>query len=124
MPTIYENNLQLDHDERKRLQEQDLSQKEIVLKVLSLAGKPLTDADIHRNAQELGLIGKETPLTSIRRARSNLKKAGRVEEALSKKDGGFGVKTNTWRIKSTDGEQGTMFPNPKTRAKYQNGVTL
>lgn len=66
---IHENNIELSDSERKRLQDNDLSQKEVVLQILSWSSKPLTDAEIQDGAIKEGLVHPNTPLTSIRRAR-------------------------------------------------------
>lgn len=118
---IYENNSELSESEKQRLEESDLSQKQAVLQVLGWAAKPLTDSEFRDNAIAEGLISPNTPLTSIRRARSNLKNEGKVVEGATKRDGGYGVKTKTWR-EASSGEQADAFGTPKS--KHKNAIHL
>lgn len=44
-------------------------------------------------------FSRKWPLTSIRRAITNLQRAGKLEKTEFKKDGGYGRLNNCWRLK-------------------------
>lgn len=44
-------------------------------------------------------LGEKWPITSIRRAMTNLTKQGKIYMTGIMEDGGYGIKTNTWRLR-------------------------
>ena len=56
-----------------------------------------------------GLMDNNTPLTSIRRAITNLEKKGKLEKTDIQKEGMYGKKTFCWVFKSNSSPQASLL---------------
>lgn len=106
----YHNTLGLQNTDLAQAEEKALTQEE---KVLELFGaNPLaefTPADVHRILLERGKIHPLTPITSIRRAISNLTHSGKLLKTTHTKPGVFNIPNLTWKLANTAYAQGKLF---------------
>ena len=76
------------------------NQKEIVLSKFQLNwNKEFTPETMEHELKSENLINENTPLTSIRRAFSDLKKEGYITKTDQKHIGHFGRMTYLWKLK-------------------------
>lgn len=91
----YYNTTNLHNPELKECQEKAKTQDEIVLAFFQkYEGSNWSPDEVHRY-----LKLPRVPLTSIRRAISNLEHSGRLVKTGNQRIGSFGRKTNCWKIK-------------------------
>ncbi len=69
------------------------TQQEAVLEVFVKEGVSLTPFEVLR------LSGLNCPVTSIRRAISDLEKKGMIVKSMYRRSGEFGRMNNTWKLK-------------------------
>jgi len=91
---MYFNTTNLKGDELKERQSRARTQAQDVQEILELAGKPLGASEILRRLQA---PNKNPPITSVRRALSNLKSSGKVIKTPARVTGMYGTKEYTWR---------------------------
>lgn len=77
---------------------QDLSitQDVAVLQVYRAMRDPMTPSQAERRLKQLELIGKNTPLTSIRRSINTLTEEGKLRKTTSKVTGPYGRPEYKW----------------------------
>tara|TARA_R110002020_G_scaffold221997_2_gene430306 strand:- start:5309 stop:5584 length:276 start_codon:yes stop_codon:yes gene_type:complete len=89
----YYNTTNLKGDELKTSHKKTISQEQKILEIFKNHQIPLSPTDIFSN------FFKKTPLTSIRRALSNLTRDGKLEKISKKKIGSYGKPEHCWRLK-------------------------
>lgn len=102
--TIHENGDQLRESMRKAKTQED--KVEAFFK--AFPDKSFTPFDI----QYLGIFDDNVPITSIRRAITNLEKRNVLEKTVEKREGGYGKDNYCWKLyipKSSDYVQGNLF---------------
>lgn len=92
------NTIHLSGEALKEALAQCNNQAERILKILS-NGKPKTPAEVHGVYQS---HYANTPITSIRRAITNLTINGELEKLEEMKEGNYGKPNHKWKIKITD----------------------
>lgn len=94
----------LQQAEKKALTQEDKIYNFFVKK----AGKEFTPCEILQILTFTGILPKVTPITSIRRAISNLTTAGKLIKTDTRKLGFFGTLNYTWKLKG-EVMQGELF---------------
>ena len=89
---VYYNTTNLKGDQLKKSQKKTVSQEQKILEIFNNHQIPLSPTDIFSN------FFKNTPLTSIRRALSNLTKDGKLEKISKKKIGSYGKLEHCWKL--------------------------
>ena len=89
---MYYNTTNLKGDELKTSQKKTVSQEQKILEIFKNHQIPLSPTDIFSN------FFKKTPLTSIRRALSNLTRDGKLEKTSKKKLGMYGKYEHCWKL--------------------------
>ena len=97
--TSFHNSTGLSGKELEKSESKALSQDEEVLRLFKVFDAlTLTPERLHRHLQETNPKYLRTPLTSLRRSFSNLKKRGLIEKTNVMIKGEYGAKINTWRL--------------------------
>jgi hypothetical protein len=95
MTDTYYNTTELSGDELKEKHFKAECQSDKILKYFRKINKPMTPSDIHMN-----LFDGHTPITSVRRAMSNLtNQLGLLEKTKGQKIGMYGSKEYFWELK-------------------------
>ena len=89
----YYNTTNLKRDELKTSHKKTISQEQKILEIFKNHQIPLSPTDLYLNFFD------KTPITSIRRALSNLTKDGKLEKTLLMKIGSYGKAEHCWRLK-------------------------
>ena len=90
----YYNTTGLSGDELKEKHHQSSRQSDKIIRYFRKIGKPMTPSDVHTN-----LFDEHTPLTSVRRAISNLtNRDGLLRKTQMKKIGIYGSKEFFWEL--------------------------
>jgi len=86
--------------ELKEATDKAKTQDDLVLRYFKarLAGIAFTPSQIHDRLIGFGQLDKSTPLTSIRRAISNLTESGHLVKTTSKKPGPMGRNEYRWKL--------------------------
>lgn len=71
-------------------------QEDIILQIFAEDGEEMTPFEVSRVLQQQGY---DYPITSIRRAITDLTRDGKLEKTLTRRDGGYGQKNYTWKIR-------------------------
>lgn len=90
---VYYNTTNLKGDELKTSQKKTASQEQKVLKIFNKYQIPLSPTEVYRN-----FTSPNAPLTSIRRALSNLTRDGQLEKTSKKKLGMYGKYEHCWKL--------------------------
>ena len=90
---VYYNTTNLKGDELKTSQKKTASQEQKVLKIFNKYQIPLSPTEVYRN-----FTSSNAPLTSIRRALSNLTRDGKLEKTSKKKLGMYGKYEHCWKL--------------------------
>lgn len=89
----YYNTTNLEKEALKKCRKAVVSQEKKILEIFKNHQIPLSPTDIFSN------FFKKTPLTSIRRALSNLTRDGKLEKISKMKIGSYGKLEHCWRLK-------------------------
>jgi len=73
------------------------SQSDQILKYFKKMQRPMTPSEVHMN-----LFDEFTPLTSVRRAMSNLTGHGKLEKTSDKQNGIYGHPEYKWKLKAKE----------------------
>jgi predicted transcriptional regulator len=92
----YYNTTNLKGEELAAAQAQARTQEQDVFEILFLANRPLGASEV---MERLNHFNKRPPITSVRRAISNLKKSGQVERADHQTIGPYGRREYAWTLK-------------------------
>lgn len=105
IPNFYNTN----HEYGRQLLESDkkaMSQQKLIFAYMSQnQGRQFTPFDIQAEVQEFRL----TPITSIRRAMTNLTSEGRLEQTHNMRPGQYGKLNHTWRVAKREVRQLSLF---------------
>ena len=91
---VYYNTTNLKGDELKTSQKKAVSQEQKLLEIFKNHQIPLSPTEVRRN-----FTSPFAPLTSIRRALSNLTRDGKLEKTSKKKLGMYGKLEHCWKLK-------------------------
>jgi len=106
----YHNTLGIHGADLSIAEERALSQEEKVLELFQNNPEAeLTPVDVHRILCEREKINPLTPITSIRRAMSNLTHAGKLDKTVHTKPGLFNMPNLTWKLAIPYTGQGKLF---------------
>lgn len=109
---IHESGITLSTSEKQRLTESAISQSEKIEHLLQITKGGLTSFEIEDTLKQNRLIAAVTPLTSIRRALTDLHKdsASPVEKTGKKRQGRYGVEVHIYRWQEpVEAGQGSLF---------------
>lgn len=90
---MYYNTTNLKGDELKTSQKKTVSQEQKILDIFKKHQVPLSPTDVYRN-----FAPPYAPLTSIRRALSNLTKDGKLEKTSKMTMGNYGKLEHCWKL--------------------------
>lgn len=90
---VYYNTTNLKGDELKTSQKKAVSQEQKILEIFNKYQIPLSPTEVYRN-----FAPPYAPLTSIRRALSNLTRDGKLEKTSKKKLGMYGKYEHCWQL--------------------------
>lgn len=91
----YHNTLPVTGELLIRFEEKAFKQDQIVLEVFRVTKSALTPFDV---LKELSKRGYNYPITSVRRAITNLTKEGKLVKTEVQKKGMYNAPNNTWRL--------------------------
>jgi Fe2+ or Zn2+ uptake regulation protein len=96
----FHNTTDLQGSELQEATSKALTQDEEVLRLFKVFDKlTLTPERIHKHLQDTQpKKNRNVPLTSIRRAFSNLKKRGLIDKTDAMVRGNYGMKVNSWKL--------------------------
>ena len=77
-------------------QERAKRQDDIILQIFMEDGEEMTPFEVGEVLQRQGY---DYPITSVRRSITNLTKEGKLEKTLTKRNGVYGQKNYTWRVR-------------------------
>tara|TARA_R100001443_G_scaffold68514_2_gene77218 strand:- start:8362 stop:8637 length:276 start_codon:yes stop_codon:yes gene_type:complete len=89
----YYNTTNLEKEALKKCRKAVISQEKKILDIFQRLQIPLSPTDLYTH------FFNKTPITSIRRALSNLTKDGKLEKTLLMKIGGYGKAEHCWKLK-------------------------
>jgi predicted transcriptional regulator len=95
----YYNTTNLKGAELKAAQDKARTQEQDVYEILFLANRPLGASEV---MERLNRFNKRPPITSVRRAISNLKKSGLVERAERQIIGPYGRREYAWTLRTKE----------------------
>jgi predicted transcriptional regulator len=95
----YYNTTNLKGEELAAAQAQTRTLEQNVYEILFLANRPLGASEV---MERLNHFNKRPPITSVRRAISNLKKSGQVERADHQIIGPYGRREYAWTLKTKE----------------------
>jgi predicted transcriptional regulator len=96
---MYYNTTNLKGEELKTAQAQARTQEQDVYEILFLANRPLGASEV---MERLNHFNKRPPITSVRRAISNLKKSGLVERVERQIIGPYGRREYAWTLRTKE----------------------
>lgn len=100
--THFHNTINIAGDPLMKAEAKAISQEEAVLEYFKMyAGQEFTPAAVHISLIQLGKIKPTTPITSIRRAISNLTNACKLEKTKHHQPGAFNMPNLTWKYAGT-----------------------
>lgn len=97
---IHENGTVLPPEQKVQMEIRALSQQERIHRLFLKERRPLTPEEVHR------MVMSEAPITSARRAISNMTRDGILRKTEVMADGQFGVSIHKWELNI---EQGKLF---------------
>ena len=103
----YYNTVPVDVKLLREYVEKAANQQEAILEIFELKGCALGPSEVwefYRHA-----LGKDTPLTSIRRAITNLTEVGKLEKTAVTRIGPYGRHENLWRLNKNKAVQLTLL---------------
>ena len=87
----------------------NLKQDDRILEIFKRAQKPLTPFDVfHQHKVQYHF---EIPITSVRRAITNLTQSGKLIKSNTKKEGDYSRENYTWKINRGEAVQISLFSN-------------
>ena len=89
---MYYNTNNLDGQALKTAEKKTIRQEEVVLKIFGVFQKNMTASEVHKH------FPKNIPITSVRRAITNLKNEGVLEMTTEKKTGLYGTPEHFYRV--------------------------
>ena len=89
---MYYNTPHLDGDNLKKAERQAETQEEMIYEYFRSCGGPLAPHHVHQ------AILPNVPLTSVRRAMTNLTNAGKLVKTAYMVDGIYGKQSHTWTL--------------------------
>jgi len=95
----YYNTTNLKGEELAAAQAQARTQEQDVYEILFLSSRPLGASEV---MERLNHFNKRPPITSVRRAISNLKKSGQVERADHQTIGPYGRREYAWTLRQRE----------------------
>lgn len=96
MTTLFYNTVQLTAPELLAQETKAKCQEELVLETYTIMNAPMTPFDVAKFIEVK--FQKIFPITSIRRAITNLTQQGKLRKSGSYRKGQYGLKNNTWRL--------------------------
>lgn len=98
------NTTNLEGSDLEKAESKSLSQQELILSFFK--NHPVKE---YTPFEVQSLVGLKSPITSIRRAMTNLTKDGKLEKTGRKKAGAYGMLNYTWKFKQPGTGQIKMF---------------
>lgn len=89
----------------ERSEEKAFDQEKMILWLFNATGKDYTPDEVHDRI----FAHRGVPITSVRRAITNLTNKGKLEKTDQQRLGSYGKKVSVWRLRRTPGVQVRLF---------------